>query len=352
MKRSRKFLFQWHLNEKCNLSCSHCYQENQSGFDFPKSKIFYIFDQFKLLLEKEFSFNPTAGDFAHINLTGGEPIVYDSFFEIVLEIAKNKDWLKFGLLTNGTLIDDSIAVFLKKAGVAFVQVSIDGGETVHDGIRGAGAFKSAISGLEKLSEHGIFTMISFTANSSNYREFPRVVEVAKKIGVKKVWADRMVPMGQGASSNFQTLSSLETSDFFDIMRSEKRRLEKSFFSQTFVSMHRALQFHYGGLPPYSCSAVRELLALMPDGTVFPCRRYPIPMGNIFTTNLYELRNSWLNQIEPRKEDIEATPCGVCRFYKFCKGGARCISFAISKKAFSPDPGCWIANPKMEEKHVL
>ena len=39
-------------------------------------------------------------------------------------------------------------------------------------------------------------MISFTAQRSNYREFPEVARLGRQLKINRVWADRLIPEGQ------------------------------------------------------------------------------------------------------------------------------------------------------------
>jgi len=36
-----------------------------------------------------------------------------------------------------------------------------------------------------------------TANAPNYQQFPKIVKIAKKLKVDKIWSDRFIPEGNG-----------------------------------------------------------------------------------------------------------------------------------------------------------
>ncbi|MBF0407254.1 MAG: radical SAM protein [Candidatus Riflebacteria bacterium] len=323
------------------MNCVHCYQENIPRIDLSEMQIESVLNSFKECLNNSPDINFARSDRIQLNITGGEPFYVSYFPKLIEKISACSDWINFGILCNGTLIDNEVAVFLKRRNIRFVQVSIDGDEEIHDQIRGKGSFNKSLKGLEILRKNNIFSMVSFTANRKNYQTFPAVVKASSSIGVNKVWADRIVPIGNAESNNMQTLSEMETEDFFRIMRNEKMRLQKSWFTKTTVSMRRALQFHYAELPPYKCTAAKRLLALMPDGTVFPCRRYPVAIGNIFTEPLSNIRKNGINIMSLSSKDIAGTNCEHCRYKIHCAGGARCISYAVNPGKYSPDPGCWI-----------
>ncbi len=39
------FILQWHLTERCNLRCRHCYQDGQGGPELSQPEIFGIIDE-------------------------------------------------------------------------------------------------------------------------------------------------------------------------------------------------------------------------------------------------------------------------------------------------------------------
>ena len=43
------FVMQWHVTERCNLRCSHCYQEGQVTPELPFDDLLTIVEQFKAL---------------------------------------------------------------------------------------------------------------------------------------------------------------------------------------------------------------------------------------------------------------------------------------------------------------
>ena len=68
----------------------------------------------------------------HINLTGGEPFCRADIRDIIGYIHKRCDELTYGVLSNGSFIDDELMKLLKQTDVSFVQLSIDGDRKTHD----------------------------------------------------------------------------------------------------------------------------------------------------------------------------------------------------------------------------
>ncbi|MFV0505080.1 MAG: radical SAM protein [Lachnospirales bacterium] len=64
-----------------------------------------------------------SGDYLHVVLSCGEPLLHKNFEEIFL-YCYQKD-LSIGVTTNGTLINDELVRLLKKTNKVFVSISLD-----------------------------------------------------------------------------------------------------------------------------------------------------------------------------------------------------------------------------------
>ena len=62
------------------------------------------------------------------DITGGEPLLRKEFFDIMG--AAHELGFSWGMTSNATLIDDSVAKDLKKVGIGTISVSIDGLEQI------------------------------------------------------------------------------------------------------------------------------------------------------------------------------------------------------------------------------
>jgi radical SAM protein with 4Fe4S-binding SPASM domain len=339
-EQSSHLLLQWHITDRCNLRCKHCYQKTYSGSEPSYSELLYVVNQFKDLLKiKRKKDNiPIRGQ---ITVTGGEPFVRSDFLDLLKVFSENQKYFTFAILTNGIYIDSDMALHLKHLNPKFVQVSLEGTKETHDDIRGEGSYNRTISALKYLVEEKIRTMISFTAHKGNYREFPDVARLGCKIGVSKVWADRLIPCGSGLGLKDQSLSSKETKEFFEIMHKVKGEIQNKWFNKTHITMKRALQFLKDGGRPYSCSAGDTLITIMPNGDLYPCRRMPIRVGNVQEGPLHKLYYETELFRALRDRDRISKGCENCFYSRLCRGGLKCLSYAVSNDQFTAEPGCWL-----------
>ena len=325
----KKFVLQWHLSENCNLKCLHCYQENHKPIQLDFDKLVIIYKQFKELLNKK----KMKG---HINITGGEPLCNSYLFKLLDLIKEDSDLISFSILTNGTLINEKIAQRLKTYNPLYVQVSLEGGKKTNDYIRGKGTYKKIAEGIVNLRKENIFTSISFTATSLNYKEFPKVVRYARKYGVNNVWSDRFIPLGDSDKS--LALNYEQTREYLEIMNKERNKLKKVKNSNTTISMYRALQFQMTNDFAYGCTAGDTLLTVMENGDLVPCRRMPITIGNLFDRNMYDLyiKSDVLKDLREKKIPDE---CINCEHSEVCHGGLKCLTYAMYKDLNHKDYGC-------------
>lgn len=334
-------LLQLHVTDRCNLRCAHCYQETYQGEELGFRDLIRILDQFKDLLEiwQRETGRSVRG---HVTVTGGEPFVRPDFMDLLDVIAGRVDRFAFAILTNGSLIDATVARHMKRLGPAFVQVSIEGLRQSHDRIRGEGQFDRAVMGIEALVQERIRTLISFTARRDNFREFLDVARLGRQLKVARIWADRMIPWGSGASLSDQILSPEETREFFETMHRAREECVHRWFGRTEIAMHRALEFLVSGDTPYRCAAGDTLITVMPNGDVFPCRRMPVRVGNLLEEPLEGLyyQSDFLRALRDRRRCSEG--CEDCCYSALCRGGLKCLSYAVTDDPFKADPGCWLA----------
>jgi radical SAM protein with 4Fe4S-binding SPASM domain len=100
-----------------------------------------------------------------------------------------------------------------------------------------------------------------------------------------------------------------------------------------------------GIPAGGCSAGVAGLTFLSDGTIVPCRRLPIPIGNLRTDALREV---WVSSpvLEALRDKSRYTgKCGSCERWENCRG-CRAIAYAYSVSRgeddfLADDPQCFL-----------
>lgn len=163
IKESQNFYFQWHITNKCNLRCSHCYQESYTD----QSDL--SLEELKETADKIFSTMAKWQKKGDISITGGEPFLKKELFPLLSYLDNSDKISRLDVLCNGILITDEIASKLKKIKkLQNVQISLDGATPeIHDQIRGPGTFEKAMSGIRILVSHNIDVKVMFTLQQLN-----------------------------------------------------------------------------------------------------------------------------------------------------------------------------------------
>ncbi|MBF0427537.1 MAG: radical SAM protein [Magnetococcales bacterium] len=333
------FLLQWHLTERCDRRCAHCYQDQNPSQEMEWSQLLDVLNQFKAMVGQ---WRRQRNHFsAQITVTGGEPYLREDFPRFLELLAASRESCSFAVLCNGGGIDRAAARHLARLNPRFVQVSVDGTPQHHDALRGRNDFVRVERAVKELKQAGVNTLVSFTAHPSNANDFTKVARWAWRNGVDRLWTDRLLPLGAASRWQGENFTPSETALFFATVRRAKEVWWRRLLPHGEIVMNRALQFLVGGGQPYRCLAGDRLLALMPDGTVFPCRRLPRPVGQVFDNG--GLKRIYEEQDLLRRLRHPATipdNCRSCFYACLCRGGARCMSAAILGDPFARDPGCW------------
>ena len=332
-KEQDAFYIQWHFIESCNLRCVHCYQHNYKKEHLAIEKLIQIAENIDMALCK---WNKKG----RISLTGGEPFLkLDLLFTLLDYFEKSKTFYWIGLLTNGTLINDVIANRLEKySKLSELQISIDGSTSEnHDKIRGKGSFDKAINSVKILKKHGFFISIMFTLHKQNKNEVIPMLELAERLGVDAITIERITPMNKEDIKRFY-MSPEELHDTYKKIYDKKLEIEKNSKLKIRVSrpLWTLLDNNIGGF----CPAGLTSLAILYDGTVLPCRRLEIPLGNILKDGLFKIWYTSPVLWRLRNKNRLLGKCNNCKFLHAC-GGCRAIAYTVNGDYMAEDPQCWI-----------
>ncbi|MBE6049005.1 MAG: radical SAM protein [Clostridium sp.] len=318
-----KHVLQWHITHKCNLRCLHCYQEDyKSDLNFEEIKKVFL-DYLDYIEEHNFR--------GHINITGGEPFLHPDFFKVISMFEENN--ITFGILTNGTLLNEEMVKKLKQfKKLSFVQISLDGTRKMHDEIRGKGNFKKALNGIRLLNKYDIQSMVAFTAHKKNIHKLKSVIRLVKREKVKVFWADRLIPTG----TYEDVLNTEEFLKMASLLQKESVKAKKK--SVTDIRVNRALMFLGGSDTIYHCSAGINLLTILANGDLLPCRRMPIVIGNTLDKSITEMCEE-SSVIKTLKDNEIPKECKRCYKADKCRGGLKCLSYAVTGKIGVKDINC-------------
>ena len=91
-----------------------------------------------------------------------------------------------------------------------------------------------------------------------------------------------------------------------------------------------------------CIAGLTGLTIMQDGTALPCRRLPLPLGNLLKDGLFKIWYTSPVLWDLRRKNRLAATCRKCDLLSQC-GGCRAAAFAATGDYQAKDPQCWRQN---------
>jgi radical SAM protein with 4Fe4S-binding SPASM domain len=343
----------WNSTKTCNLTCAHCYADAEiKRFAGELST-----EEAQRMIEDLASMNVPA-----LLISGGEPLVRPD----ILDLADYATSLgvRVTFSTNGTLIDKKKAERLKKIGVTYVGISVDGGEARHDQFRGkAGAFKEAIRGIRNCREAGIRVGIRFTVTQENLGELDSVLQTVETEGIGRLCIYHLVYAGRGAYLSGIDLTVPEKRKLMSKMMAQvdKWNAEQREIEVMTVDNHADGPYIYLKLLEQDPKRAEEALALIRNnggnrsgvaigcidsfGFVHPDQfTSHKTVGSIRERKFSEIwRDSQVELLEGlrnRKELLQGR-CASCRWLKVCNGNFRARAEAATGNFWESDPGCYL-----------
>ncbi len=344
MSTSRPFEFfvQWHLTENCNLWCRHCYQGERGTDELSTAQVKNVIREVSDMIDAwseayEVSFSRS------MNITGGEPFLRSDLSLILAEVARRG--FEIFLLTNGTLVTQERAQQLADIGVRGVQVSMEGPEEIHDEIRGKGSFTAAAAGIEALVDAGLEVTLNVTLSRLNASSIKQVVAYGSHAGVRKIGFSRLVPAGKGRFLVSQMLMPSELKTLYQSLLSLEIKALQIVSGDPIASQLKLRRNGDSGSRAISgCSAGVSGITILPNGTVTPCRRLPISLGNVTKNSLREIWATSPVLEALRDRSRYRGKCGSCSRWAVCRG-CRAIAYASARGRgeddfLADDPQCF------------
>jgi radical SAM protein with 4Fe4S-binding SPASM domain len=348
----------WNATKTCNLECMHCYADAEVR----------RFTGELTTAEAE----AMIRDLASINvpallISGGEPLVRPDILDLA-ELAMSLG-VRVTFSTNGTLIDAKKAQRIAKIGVAYVGISIDGGEERHDHFRGKkGAFREALRGIRNCRDAGIRVGVRFTATKENVGEIDEVLRLVEDEGIGRLCLYHLVYSGRGA---YLAGIDLEVEEKRALMnklmaRVERWNAEERLIEVMTVDNHADAPYIYLRLAEAGDPRAAQALSLMSNnggnrsgiaigcidsfGAVHPDQfssHHTIgsirerPFSQIWQDDRIEL----LHGLRVRKTLLQGR-CATCKWLPMCNGNFRARAEAATGDYWQSDPGCYLLDAEI------
>lgn len=348
----------WNSTRTCNLRCVHCYMDSDAK----------KYDG-ELTTEEAKRFIDDLADFKVpvLLFSGGEPLIRPDFFELAEYTAAKG--IRPTLSTNGTLITRGVAERIKKIGVGYVGISLDGLREVNDKFRGkAGAFQAAMEGIQNCVAVGQRVGLRFTINRHNYEELDRIFDFIEEEKIDRVCFYHLVYSGRGHEMMDEDVTPEESRQAMDTiirrtMDFEERGLRKEILT---VDNHcDGVYLYLKAMQEDSAKAerIKNLIGMNggnrsgiafgevdPFGYVHPDQfTQHISFGNVRERKFGEI---WTDMSHPvlaglkDRKPLLRGRCSRCSYLSFCNGNFRTRAEAVTGNLWESDPACYLTDDEI------
>lgn len=306
----------WETTLRCNAKCKHCGSRAGENCNIKDElKTSEIKKAFKSIADKYDASNIL------VSVTGGEPLVRKDLFE-VMEYAHNLGF-KWGMTTNGMLINKEIIEKMKKTGMTTISISLDGLEKSHDNFRGVkGSFKKIIENIKKLKQEDfLFLQVTTVVNKLNISELEEMYEKMKNLEIDSWRIVNMDPIGRAQDNQKLALDSNDYKYLLDFIK-EKRK--KSKFDVTYGCTHFVGMKYEKEVRKnmFFCVTGYTTGSILYNGDIYVCpsveRRKELVQGNIKQDDFVEV---WENKFKWFRDldKLKCKECTSCKDWKYCRG---------------------------------
>jgi 12,18-didecarboxysiroheme deacetylase len=348
----------WNVTKACNLRCIHCYA---SADNRPSENELTTEEGFRLLEDLAQFGCPV------VLFSGGEPLVRPDIFDLIAYAVRLG--LRAVLSTNGTLIDHVLAKELKKFGLSYVGISLDGIGEVHDRFRGSkGCFEKVIQAIENCQREGLKVGLRFTINKFNAEEIPKVFDFVEEMKIPRICFYHLVYAGRGTKLMEYDLSHEETRKWVDYIIDRTKELHDKGHKVEVLTVdnHADGPYLYLRMKREGNPRAEEVYQLLlmnggnNSGVGIGCvswdgevhadqfwRHYSF--GNVRKRPFSEI---WMDTSDPlmaklkeKKKHVKGR-CAKCRFLEVCGGNFRVRAEAATGDTWAPDPACYLTDEEI------
>ena len=264
-------ILQFQYDYTCNFACQHCCITRLRGKN--PDRYFTPKDVAELARQAD------EMGLAHIVITGGEPLVFPDFDEIVKAIDPQKFYITSD--TNGWNLDEARAQHLKDIGVDKIQLSLDSLSAVtHDEFRRkSGSHERCLKAIDAAQKAGLNIIVQTVVWKERVRsqEFIDFLEFLSGKGVA-VFITYAKPVGAW-EGKFDSLINRDDMDYI-------RGLEKKYAVFTHLTPSYGVEL--------GCIAVKRMVSITKYGDVMPCPYIHVSLGNFFEEPLRDIIERGLN----------------------------------------------------------
>jgi len=313
-KRTERHVLQqlfWECTLRCNLHCLHCGSDCRAiaeTQDMPLDVFLAVLDDVRSVMD------PSR---IVVVTTGGEPLVRRDIVECGRAIRERG--FRWGMVSNGMLLDEQMCQRLLDAGLDTIAISLDGFEQEHNWMRGsAHGFATAERAIRCLVGKKVTWDVITCVNQRNIGCLEAFKRYLIDLGVAKWRIFTIVPMGRAAEHPELQLTDEQFRQVMDFIVATRQEgaIRLSYSCEGFLGDYEwEVRDHV-----YCCHAGINVASVLADGSISGCLsiRSQYHQGNIYNDRFTEV---WANKFQPYRERewMHTGPCADCTAWEFCQG---------------------------------
>jgi radical SAM protein with 4Fe4S-binding SPASM domain len=272
---------------------------------------------------------------SEIDILGGEPMLVPWISDFVHHVAESG--ITVNISTNGSLPHIVDRLSKNSTGLLNIGFSLHGLPEAHHSLTTSDNFSRAIRGVRKMMERDKDPIVKSTLTRGNANEIRPLVKYLRDLGIKRYYLLYEDTIGRTGPST--CLSYPEFMRFYNDVQNDLKPFNIGFVAASGF-------YKYGGKAFGRCDAGIEKIAVMPDGSVFPCNLFAgfeeFRLGNIFLEGIEKIWDSPI--LKPFRTSREnACRKGDCPYSACCGGGCPAHSYFFYGTIDAADPRCAVKN---------
>ncbi len=316
----------------CNMRCHYCFYADEVKKRPDKPQTVMPIQTAENLIRKALEY--VENGHCTFGFQGGEPTLrgisfFKSFIQLVNKYNTRPALINYCLQTNGLLIDEEWAGFLRE-NQFLVGLSIDGPSEVHNENRidatGNGTYNRVVKTAKLLEKKGVQFNTLTVVTARTARSVDSIYNFFMKNRLLyQQYIPCLDPIFELRGKNPYSLTPEQYGDFlirlFDRWYADRN-------SGRFIYIHyfESLAGMLLGYPPGSCGLIGKCSAqnvIEANGSVYPCDFYCLDdykIGDINSDSFYDFDRNRVAFIKQSYGGL--SKCSTCKFGNICHGGCR------------------------------
>ena len=337
----KPFALQWHITELCDQRCRHCYvfaaeasrRPLRATSDEAIARVLENCQEMCEALDRE----------PYFYITGGDPLLHPRLWDLASRL--QSEGIAFSILGNPFHLTADVCARLKGLGCERYQLSLDGLRDTHDAIRMNGSFERTVDAIPLIRQAGMRCAIMTTVSNLNLHEIPDLIDV-----VVEHQAD-IFAFARYCPTAFEPDTHVTPDAYRALLGRCWVKFEEHGDSSTTFNLKDhlwTLFLHEKGLFSVpdgldedrvydGCHCGDCHLTILPDGSVFACRRFESLVGNALSDRLVDVFTG--PRMEAYRDFSRFEKCQRCELLRFCRG-CPAVAYGYTGNMYAADPQCW------------